>query len=160
LINGDGHFSKKQKLVIVFKSLDASLAYYLKEKLGFGKVKKVKDKNAFLLVIASKKDLERVIDLINGKILTENKFNQITNNILNHNKFIDIKKRLILKLNSDKDLINYWLAGFSDDDTSFKIKVIDRNNRVEIRLNFQIDQIKDNFLLLIKDFLGGNIGYR
>jgi hypothetical protein len=27
-------------------------------------------------------------------------------------------------------------------------------------LNFQIDQKKDNLLLLIKDFLGGNIGYR
>jgi hypothetical protein len=30
----------------------------------------------------------------------------------------------------------------------------------EIRLNFQIDQKKDVLLLLIKKFLGGNIGYR
>jgi LAGLIDADG endonuclease len=30
----------------------------------------------------------------------------------------------------------------------------------EVRLNFQIDQKKDNLLLLIKEFLGGNIGYR
>lgn len=33
LIDGDGHFSSKQQLVIVFHSLDASLAYYIKERL-------------------------------------------------------------------------------------------------------------------------------
>jgi hypothetical protein len=33
-------------------------------------------------------------------------------------------------------------------------------NKIEIRLNFQIDQKKENILLLIKNFLGGNIGYR
>jgi hypothetical protein len=33
-------------------------------------------------------------------------------------------------------------------------------DKVEVRLNFQIDQKKENVLLLIKDFLGGNIGYR
>jgi LAGLIDADG endonuclease len=160
LIDGDGHFSSKQQLVLVFHLLDASLAYYLKEKLGFGSVKKVKNKNAFLLVIASKKGLERVIDLINGKIRTENKINQITTNILIHNKYSDLRKRFNLKLNSNKDLNNYWLAGFSDAEASFKIKVINRNNKVEVRLNFQIDQKKDYLLLLIKDFLGGNIGYR
>jgi|SRR5215813_11941151 len=33
-------------------------------------------------------------------------------------------------------------------------------NRSEIRLNFQIDQKKRDLLILIKNFLGGNIGYR
>jgi hypothetical protein len=107
LIDGVGHFSSNQQLLIVFHSLDASLAYYIKEKLGFGSVKKIKDKNGFLLVVASKKGLERVIDLINGKIRTENKFNQITNNILNHNNYIEFRKRLSLKLNSDKELKNH-----------------------------------------------------
>ena len=48
LIDGDGHFSKALQLVIVFSSSDAFLAYYLKERLGYGNVKKVKDKNAYL----------------------------------------------------------------------------------------------------------------
>jgi hypothetical protein len=52
------------------------------------------------------------------------------------------------------------LAGFSDADASFQIKVINRIKKVEIRLNFQVDQKKDAILVLIKDFLGGNIGYR
>jgi hypothetical protein len=107
LIDGVGHFSSKQELVIEFHSLDASLAYYLKERLGFGSVKKVKDKSVFLLVIGAKKGLEKVINLINGKIRTESKFNQIINNILNHDKYIDIRNSINLELNLNKDLKNH-----------------------------------------------------
>jgi hypothetical protein len=107
LIDGDGHFSSKQQLVIVFNSLDVSLAYYIKKRLGFGSVKKVKNKNAFLLVIAARAGLEKVINLINGKFRTENKFNQITNNILNHPKYLKFSKKIYLNLNLDKDLKNH-----------------------------------------------------
>lgn len=160
LIDGDGHFSSKQQLVIVFHSLDASLAYYIKERVGFGSVKKVKDKNAYLLIIAARKGIEKVINLINGKIRTENKFNQIINNILNHDNFFEFRKTVDFKQNLSKDFKNHWLAGFSDADASFQIKVLNRNNRVEVRLNFQIDQKYNTILLLIKEFLGGNIGFR
>jgi len=161
LIDGDGHFSSKQQLVIVFHSLDVSLAYYIKERLGFGSIKKVKDKNAFILIIGSKKGLEKVIGLINGKIRTESKLNQIKNNILNHLRFQEFNKKVSLKLNLEKDLKNHWLTGFSDADASFQIKVINREkDRFEVRLNFQIDQKKEDLLVLIKEFLGGNIGYR
>jgi len=160
LIDGDGHFSRQQQLVIVFHSLDASLAYYLKNRLGFGSVKKVKDKNAFILVIAARKGLLKVINLINGKIRTESKFYQITNNILSNHNYIEFSKIVNFKLNLNKDFKNHWLAGFSDADASFQIKVLNRNNRTEVRLNFQIDQKNNSVLLLIKDFLGGNLGYR
>jgi len=160
LIDGDGHFSRQQQLVIVFHSLDASLAYYLKNRLGFGSVKKVKDKNAFILVIASRKGLEKVINLINGKIRTESKFDQITDNILSNHNYIEYSKIVNFKLNLNKDLKNHWLAGFSDADASFQVKVLNRNNRAEVRLNFQIDQKNNSVLLLIKEFLGGNLGYR
>ena len=71
-------------------------------------------------------------------------------------------------MNLNEDLKNHWLAGFSDADASFQIKVLNRplnyvsreSNKVEVRLNFQIDQKKESILLLIKNFLGGNIGYR
>jgi len=180
LIDGNGHFSSKQELVIVFDLLDASLAFYIKKRLSYGSIKKVKDKNAFLLVIAAKKGLEKVIELINGKIRTENKFNQINNKILNHDSYAEFKKTINLKLNYNKDFKNHWLAGFSDADAdaSFQIKVIkpkavnlnsrtaDGNaDRVELKLNYEICapqqalRDKDNILLLIKDFLGGNIGY-
>ena len=160
LIDGDGHFSKQQQLVIVFNSLDVSLAYYIKKQIGFGNIRKVKNKKAFLLIIGSKKGLEKVINLINGKIRTKNKLDQICNNILKHKHFVELKNKIKFKLNLDKDLKNYWLAGFSDADASFKIKLLNHTNRTEVRLNFQIDQKKDSILLLIKKFLGGNIGYR
>ena len=105
LIDGDGHFSSKQQLVIVFHKLDVSLAYYIKERVGFGSVKKVKTKNAYLLIIAAREGLEKVLNLINGKIRTENKFNQITNNILSHPNFCG--KTISLKLNLDIDLKNH-----------------------------------------------------
>ena len=154
LIDGGGEFNGKQQLVIVFHSLDASLAYYIKRRLGFGSVRKVKDKNAYLLIIAARKGIEKVINLINGKIRTENKFNQIINNILNHDNFLEFRKTVDFKQNLSKDLKNHWLAGFSDAYASFQIKVLNRNNRVEIRLNFQIDQKYNTILLLIKEFLG------
>jgi hypothetical protein len=65
-------------------------------------------------------------------------------------------------MNSSDDFNNHWLAGFSDADGSFQIKIVHRStrNKPKIRLNFQIYQ-KENYLLeKIKNFLGGNIGYR
>lgn len=160
LIDGDGHFSSKQQLVIVFNSLDASLAYYIKERLGFGSTRKVKNQNATLLIIAAKKGIEKILILINGKIRTENKFNQVNKNILKHNNFIELANTINFKRNLDENLKNHWLAGFTDADGSFQIKTIDRNKKMEIRLNYQIDQKKEDLLILIKRFLGGNIGYR
>ena len=72
---------------------------------------------------------------------------------------LNLKKNLNIKLNLDKDLKNHWLAGFSYAVASFQIIILDHSNRVEVRLNFQIDQKKEYILLLIKKFLGGNIGY-
>lgn len=160
LIDGDGHFSSKQQLVIVFSSADVALAYYIKERLGFGNVRKVKDKNAYLLIISNKAGLLKVINLINCKLKTLNKYNQVINNILNHSLYN--KENLEFKMNLNNNFSNHWLAGFSDADASFQIKVVNRVNRLkpEIRLNFQIDQKNNDVLLLIKNFFGGNIGYR
>ena len=81
---------------------------------------------------------------------------------------------------------NHWLAGFSDADASFQIKILNRVTkkmpssgfedkeghakpnlrnekgviRSEVRLNYQVDQKTNNILLLIKQFFGGNIGHR
>jgi hypothetical protein len=162
LIDGDGHFSVQQQLVITFYSLDTSLAYYIKSQLGYGSIRKIKNKNAVILVICARKGIEKVINLINGKIRTENKFNQINKNIFNHKNYLEFSRTITFKLNLERNLENHWLAGFSDADASFQIKVINRKgkNISEIRLNFQIDQKNKEILILIKDLLGGNIGYR
>jgi hypothetical protein len=107
LIEGGGHFlsldSSKQQLVIVFNLLDVSLAYYIKERLGYGSVHKVKNKNAVILVVTARKGIEKVIDLINGKIRTEIIYNQIKINILNNEKYIEYNNKITLNLNIDKN---------------------------------------------------------
>ncbi len=158
IIDGNGHFNSQQQLVIVFHALDAFLAYYIKKRLGFGSVKKV-NKNGFFLVITAREGLEKVINLINGKIRTKNKFNQIINNILLNPKYFEFSKTIEFKLNKNKDLKNHWLAGFSDTESNFQIKVLNRTDKIEIRLNYQIHQKNRDILLLIEDFLDGNIGY-
>lgn len=160
LIDGDGHFSSKQQLVIVFNSSDVKLAYFVKKTLGYGHVNKVKDKNAYLFVVSNKDGIIKVLNLINGKLRTINKFNQVKNNILIYPKYLE--ENLEFFINETNNFDNHWIAGFSDADASFQIKIIHKKDRLkpEIRLNFQIDQ-KDNFvLLLMKELFGGNIGYR
>lgn len=158
LIDGDGHFSNQQQLIIVFNNKDASLAYFIKGYLGFGNIYKVKNKKAIILVISKKLGIIKVLTLINGKIRSENKLNQIKNNILSNPNFNLLSN---FDKNNDNDLNNHWLAGFSDADGSFQIKLINKNNnKTEVRLNFQIDQKQNELLILIKNLLGGNIGYR
>ena len=158
LIDGDGHFSSSQQLVIVFNYLDVKLAYYIKKVIGFGHVRKVKDKNAYLYILSNKEGIIKTINLINGKLITLNKFNQVINNILTHLP----KENIKFKINDSTDFNNHWIAGFSDADASFEIKVMNKVNRPrsEIRLNFQVDEKDKNVLILIQHVFGGNIYYR
>jgi hypothetical protein len=105
LIDGDGHFSKAQQLVIVFSSPDAFLAYYLKAILGYGNVRKVKDKNAYLLIVSNKEGMLNVINLINGKLRTEHKFDQVVNNVLSHIRYAD--QSMNFTIDSSKNFDNH-----------------------------------------------------
>jgi hypothetical protein len=162
LIDGDGHFSKTPQLVIVFNELDAALAYYIKSRIGYGNVYKVKFKKAVILVVAKLAGITKVVNLINGKIRSQNKLDQIKNNILTNNNFKSISDSSSLSptINKEVNFNNHWLAGFSDADSSFQIKMLSRHNRIEVRLAFQIDQKNSDLLILINKFFGGNIGYR
>ena len=161
LIYGDGYISSIGHIVITFYKLDASLTYYLKDKLGYGNVYKIKNKNAIKWIISNRLGIQKIIELINEKIRTKNKLDQL-NKLLNTKNYLYLKETVQLTLNITDDLENYWLAGFSDADASFQIKIIDRNDRPksEIRLKFQVDQKKRNILELIHNKFGGYIGYR
>jgi hypothetical protein len=104
LIDAKGSFNNKQELILKFHSLDPSLAYYIKKQLGFGSVKKVKYKNKLLLIIEAPEGIKKVINLINGKIRTENLSHQIKNNILNDERF---GKLTNLNLNLSKNFQNH-----------------------------------------------------
>ena len=73
---------------------------------------------------------------------TESFYSTLTNNNID------------FEMNLSDDYNNYWLAGFSDADASFQIKIINRlNKRLEVRLNYQIDQKDQNILIQIKNFI-------
>jgi hypothetical protein len=160
LIDGDGNFSKAQQLVIVFSYTDAFLAYYLKEKLSNCNVRKVKDNNAYILIFSKKEGMLNVLNLINGKLRSENRFNQVINNILSHDRYKDVS--INFSMNLTDNFNNHWLAGFSDAKASFQIKIVNRvtKDKPEISLNYQVDQKSNVLLIKIKDYLGGSIEYR
>lgn len=110
--------------------------------------------------MSKKEGILNVLNLINGKLRSENRFNQVINNILNHERYKDVNLNFIM--NSTDDFNNHWLAGFSDADASFQVKILNRSirNKPEVRLNYQIDQKNNISLMKIKNYIGGNIGYR
>jgi hypothetical protein len=105
LIDGDGHFSTQRQLVIAFSSADIKLAYFIKGRIGAGRVKKIKNKNAFLYIVSKKKHMLKIIDLINGKLRTFNKFNQVINNLLSHPKYSI--ENIEFKRNDSNDFYNH-----------------------------------------------------
>jgi hypothetical protein len=84
LIEGDGWFGKKQ-LHIIFTEKDTSLAYYIKKRIGYGNVYKIKDKNAVRYICKNKVGLFYILSLINGKLVSKPKYEQL----LKHNYSVD-----------------------------------------------------------------------
>jgi LAGLIDADG endonuclease len=161
LIDGDGHISISD-ITIVFYVLDLPLAIYLKNLLGSGTIRKIKDKNAYVLRISEVRGITRVLNLINGKIRNPNKLDQILRLLETNKGKKHFSEFVNFRLNTSNNLDNYWLAGFSDADASFQVKIVKRSTRskAEIRLNFQVDQKTIYLLELIKLYFGGSIGHR
>lgn len=153
LIDSDGHFSKIPQLVICFHENEAFLAYYLKKKIGYGIVSKLKNKRGVRFVISHSLGLERVCGLVHNKLQHLNKITQYNTRLLSLKGFILTEKTFF----SYKE--NSWFAGFFLGDGSFQIKIIKRKN-TEVRAVVQIDQKTDILLLQIQKEFGGSVGKR
>lgn len=174
LIDGDGNFNKqKGYLTIAYDSKDKSAAYWLKSQIGYGSVLNIKNKNAIKYVVSHSNGLLRILELINNKIKTDNKYNQIINYLLVNNTLV--KQKFFSKYDKFNkgniyDFNNHWLAGFIDADGSFQIKIVNRclrsrdispdmpgyrlnRDKPEIRLKLQIAQKDIEILNNIKLFL-------
>jgi len=170
LIESEGSFQGNQ-LIISFHELDAPLAYYIKKEIGYGSVSKIQGKRAYKLVISKKAGVLKVIRLIDGKLRGWSKIEQVKRNW-------DIE---LTPANPESCLLNdSWLAGFSDAGCCafFQVKAIERTQgttttavglrtrrpaaglRVEIRLNFKVEQKIKDLLTLIQATFGGDLGYR
>src|SRR6267154_1401749 len=69
LIEGNGNFGD-HRFEIAFTKEDAFLAYYIKKRIGYGSVLNLKNKNYVRYVLRHSEGLKRVLDLVNGKLLT------------------------------------------------------------------------------------------
>jgi hypothetical protein len=120
LMDGNSYFIKDNdlfKFIIILNIKDISLAYYLKKYIGYGIIKK--DNNNIYLIISSYKGLLRIFNLVNNKIKTSYKYNEILNNIIYLSKDINFVK------DNSSSFNNYWLAGFIDSIGIFNISYND-----------------------------------
>jgi len=155
LIEGDGWFGYKQ-LYIIFAEEDISLAYYIKKRIGYGNVYKIKDKKAVRYICKNKAGLLIILSLINGKILSNYKYDQLIKH--NYNEHFNI---CIFPPLKKLTLDNYWLAGFTQADGCFHISVVKskrHNTGYSVRLEYSIKQNdKLPLELLYKELNKGNL---
>lgn len=157
LIEGDGWFGTKE-LHIIFSENDISLAYYIKKKIGYGHIYKIKNKKAVRYICKNKKGMSIILSLINGKLVSTPKYNQL----IKHNYNINFNYEILPPSNT-LTLDNYWLAGFTQADGCFHISIIKSKTHktgVSVRLEFSIKQ-KDviPLNLLYNSIKMGNLSY-
>ena len=155
LIEGDGWFGCKQ-LYIIFAEEDTSLAYYIKKRIGHGNIYKIKDKKAVRYICKNKAGLLIILSLINGKLLSNHKYDQLIKHNYSEHYSINILPPL-KKLTLD----NYWLAGFTQADGCFHISVVkSKTHRTgySVRLEYSLKQNdKLPLYLLYEELQKGNI---
>ncbi len=156
LIDGNGHFSTIGHCVICFSSKDVSLARQLHTEIGFGAVKKVKDKKVLNLIISNSAGVVFVADLVRDKLKHPNKIEQFNERLTSRYLLSPTLK------DSTIDWDTPWFSGFFDADGSFAIRLIHRSNggKAEVRLLAKVDQKQSILLQQIQKRFSGYLGYR
>ena len=150
LIEGSGWFGKKQ-LYIVFSQNDTSLAYYIKKRIGYGKVYKIKDKKVVRYTCIHEKGLSIILSLINGKLVSKYKYEQL----IKHNYTQDFDMVFLPPMYC-LSLDNAWLAGFTQVEGCFHISVIKSKTHktgLNVKLEYSLKQNDDLPLKLLHDIL-------
>jgi hypothetical protein len=155
LIEGDGWFGYKN-LHLIFHESDISLAYLIKKKIGYGNVYKIKDKKAVRYICRHSTGLLKILNLINGKLVSNFKYDQLIKH--NYSKLFNID---LLPPVKKVTLDNFWLAGFTQADGCFHISVVKSKSHKtgsSVRLEYYLKQ-NDNIplKLLFKILNMGNL---
>jgi LAGLIDADG endonuclease len=155
LIDADGHINKKE-LAITFHEQDVSVAHYLKKVIGYGSIRKLKNKRAYNFEIYSKQGLSHVAKLIENKLRLPLRIGQFNVNL--------VPKLMLKPTKQDSSclLTNHWLAGFIQGDGSFQIKLLKVKTKLGLRLmlTIQISLKTDSLLRNIQKEFGGSVGFR
>jgi hypothetical protein len=155
LVEGDGHFSNKQNIQIAFCLADQPLALFLQKKFSFGKVVKIKNKNAVSWNIYNKKEVIAFLNIIDGFLRTEYKLAQVHQNMANliHSNYQKVP-------NSSNILESWWLAGFTEADGCFYVQILaPRKHRRthEIRVQYKFSLRENQILFQLKEIFGSSV---
>jgi hypothetical protein len=156
LIEGDGYFGD-HRFEIAFHEDDSFLAYYIKKRIGYGSVLKLKGKRSVRYVLRHSDGIRKILNLVNGKFRAIYKINQLLKHGYDTKFGLTILPPAKFDLNS-----NHWLTGFAEADGSFVISISKSPTHkigYNIRLEFKIKQKNEDLLEDIKEYLGGNIYY-
>lgn len=156
LIEADGYFGD-HRFEIAFHEDDTFLAYYIKKRIGYGSVLKLKGKKAVRYVLRHSDGFRKVLSLVNGKFRGIYKINQLLKHGYNTKFGVTILPPARFDLNT-----NHWLTGFAEGDGSFVISISKsptHKTGYNIRLEFKIKQKDEDLLKGILDFLGGKTYY-
>jgi len=158
IIDGDGHISTQGQIVISFNSKDKRHAFIVRTRIGFGKVRYVKGKNAVNLIVSTKEGIIHVSDLIRNKLQHPIRIYQFNDRLYDKLKYTSLKTSIDGTINWD----SFWFSGFMDADGYLRMYLPyrERINRCETRLICQIDQKDDVILKQIQTQFGGYLGYR
>ena len=97
LIDSNGYLSIQNQIIITFYLNDHSFIYSLKKRIGFGNVHKIKNKNAYNLIISNKDGVIKIINLINGKLIQKIRLIQLEKLVQANKIFIKIENLDLLK---------------------------------------------------------------
>lgn len=76
LIDSGGHINEIPQLIIKFNKGDASVAYEIKKRIGFGVVREVKGKEALVYILGRRGGLEKVGEMIRDKLRDEERMKE------------------------------------------------------------------------------------
>ncbi len=144
LIEGAGSL-KKNSLQILFPRNDWYLAHYLKSRIGYGNIYSIEDQNTLRYICKHRKGLFYILSLINGKLVGNSKYEEMI--LYNYSEDFNIN---ILPPVKRLSMDNHWLAGFTQANGSFYVKVVKSKNiqtGYSIRLEYSL---KENSNLPLK----------
>jgi LAGLIDADG endonuclease len=154
LIEGEGYIGDC-RIEIAFMKEDISSAYYIKKRIGYGRVLFSKDRTSVRYILVHSIGLEKLFKLINGKFLDQSKIDQFIINKYDEKFGVPILPKTKFDL-----LTNHWLAGFADAQGFFEISIVkDMNdiNNYKISLPFKLKHNNYDLLNLVAKTFGGNV---
>jgi hypothetical protein len=155
LIDADGHFSTNAQCVIAFHSSDKSLAFFIKQKIGYGQVRDVKNKNACIYVCAHQQGVSYITWLVHTHLNHPTKQMQLTTRILSQPWCQEFMSQFGKPFPKVSPFESHWLTGFVEGDGSFQIKTTK-----DVRVMLQVDQKQPELLKSIQTTFGGYVGFR